>query len=135
MSKRIVNFTWEEFWDIQAQYDDMMCKIEDRAFEIAKDYGKSYKMHQLTDIFFSHDNTNEYVVAEFCKDINDEEKFEYFKFNAKWLFSDDYKGIIDQEKVKAKLEAEKEYHEYLRLKAKFEGAESATAIDGISDSL
>jgi hypothetical protein len=98
----------------------MMCEIEDRALEIAKDFGKSYRPCHLIDIYFNHDNLHEYVVAEFCEEFDGEEKFEHFTFNKDWLFSDDYKNEIATKEAKRKAEEEAEYHEYLRLKAKFE---------------
>lgn len=119
MSK-ITNFTWEEFWEIQEKYNDMLCDIEDRAFEIAKGCGKNYMVHQVTDLFFKHDNTREYVVVEFCDEIDGEEKFEYFEFDSRWLFSDNYKNEIAVKEAKRKAEEEAEYQEYLRLKKKYE---------------
>lgn len=123
MSK-ITNFTWSQFWDVQDEYNNMMCDIEDRAFEIAKDFGKPYEIYQITEIFFDHDSTREYVVVEFCKEVDGEEKFEYFKFNSDWLFSDSYKDEIATKEAKRKAEEEAEYQEYLRLKAKFEKNEN-----------
>ena len=120
MSKRITDFTWSQFWDCQEEYNDMMCQIEERAFEIAEYCGKPYKIHQITEVFFNHDNTREYVVVEFCEEVDGEEKFEYFKFDSHWLFSDDYKNEIAVKEAKRKAEEEAEYQEYLRLKAKFE---------------
>lgn len=120
MSK-ITNFTWPEFWDIQDKYNNMMCDIEERAFEIAQDLGKSYQIHQITEIFFDHDSTREYIVVEFRQDVEGEEKFEYFKFDSDWLFSDDYKNELATKEAKKKAAEEAEYQEYLRLKAKFEG--------------
>ena len=119
---KITDFTWEQFWDTQEKHNDMLCDIEDRALEIVKDFGKNYKPHQLTDIYFNHDSYHQYVVAEFCVDVNEEEVFEQFKFNSDWLFSDDYKNEIDAKEAKRKVEEEAEYQEYLRLKKKFEGA-------------
>lgn len=123
MSK-ITNFTWAQFWEAQEKYNDMMCDIEDRALEIAKYCGKAYQPHQLTDIFFDHDQYKEYVVAEFRKETDgEEEEFEYFKFNADWLFSDDYKKEIDAEEAERKVKEAEEYREYLRLKKKFEDSD------------
>ena len=121
MSK-ITDFTWSQFWDAQETYNDMMCDIEDRALEIAKDFGKNYKPYQLIDIYFDHDSFHQYVVAEFCEEINGEEKFEYFKFNSDWLFSDDYKNEMAVTEAKKKAEEEAEYQEYMRLKKKFESS-------------
>lgn len=119
----ITHFTWEQFWDTQERYNDMMCDIEDRLLEIAHDLGEAYQPHQLTDIYFEHDQFNECVVAEMRVDEldeNGEEKFEYFKVNVKWLFSDDYKSEIDKKAADMKRKESEEYQEYLRLKKKFE---------------
>lgn len=121
MSKKITDFTWSQFWEAQETYNDMMCEIENRAFEIAKDFGKNYKIHQITDIFFDHDSWHEYVIVEFCNEVNGEEKFECFRFKTDWLFSDDYKNEIAVKEAKLKAEEDAEYQEYLRLKKKFEG--------------
>lgn len=97
MSK-ITNFAWDEFWSTQEKYNDMLCNIEDRVLEIAHELGEKYQPCQLSDIHFEHDQFNEYVVAEMHMDEldeNGEEKYEYYKVNAKWLFSDDYKKEID----------------------------------------
>lgn len=121
MSK-ITDFNWSQFWEAQETYNDMMCDIENRALEIANDFGKNYKPHQLIDIFFDHDNYREYVIAEFTNGGEGEnEKFEYFKFDSHWLFSDDYKKEIDAKEAKRKAEEAAEYQEYLRLKKKYEG--------------
>ena len=123
MSK-ITDFTWDEFWNTQEKYDDMLSNIEDRILEIAQDMGERYQPYQLTDIHFDHDQFNEYVVAEMRMDELDEEgneKFEYYKVNTKWLFSDDYKKEIDEKEAKRKQKEAEEYREYLRLKKKFEG--------------
>ena len=118
---KITNFTWSEFWAAQEKYNDMMCDIEDRALEIAKTMGESYQPHQLTEIFFDHDQFREYVTVEFRLMNNGIERFEYFKFNADWLFSDDYKKEIDAKEAARKIKEAEEYREYLRLKKKFEG--------------
>ena len=123
MSK-ITDFTWEEFWDMQEKYEDMLCDIEDRIIEIARSLGEVYQPHNLSDIHFEHDEFNEYVVAEMRMDEldeNGEEKYEYYKVNVKWLFSDDYKKEIDEKEAKRKQKEADEYREYLRLKEKFEG--------------
>lgn len=117
---KITNFTWSEFWDAQTTYNDMMCDIEERALEIAKDLGEKYLPHQLTDIFFDHDQVRTYVTAEFKIVINGVEEYEYFKFNSDWLFSDDYKMEIDAKEAARKIKEAEEYREYLRLKKKFE---------------
>lgn len=117
---KITNFTWTKFWEISDEYNSMMCDIEDRAFEIAQYMGRTEKIHQITDIFFSHDNAREYVNVEFCHEENGEETFEYFKFDSDWLFSDNYKEEIAAKEAHRKSEEEKEYQEYLRLKEKFE---------------
>lgn len=123
MSK-ITDFTWEKFWDAQEKYNDMMCDIEDRILEIARELGEKYIPSNLTDIYFEHDDYHEYVVAEMRMDEldeNGEEKFEYFKVKVEWLFSDDYKKEIDEKEAKRKQKEAEEYREYLRLKKKFEG--------------
>lgn len=117
---RITSFTWDEFWAISDEYNGMMCEIEDRAFEIAQYMGRTEKIHQISEIFFSHDNTREYVNVEFCHNVDGAETFEYFKFDSHWLFSDDYKDEIATKEAHRKAEEEKEYQEYLRLKEKFE---------------
>jgi hypothetical protein len=86
--------------------------------------GRTEKIHQISDIFFSHDNAREYVNVEFYNDIEGVEKFEYFKFESRWLFSDDYQDEIAAKEAHRKAEEEKEYQEYLRLKEKFEKTNS-----------
>lgn len=120
----ITNFTWEQFWDAQEKYNDMLSDIEDRILEISHDLGEKYQPYQLSNIHFEHDQFNEYVVAEMHMDEVDEDrndKYEYYKVNVKWLFSDDYKKDIDEKEAKRKQKEAEEYREYLRLKKKFEG--------------
>lgn len=119
----ITNFTWDEFWNVQEQYNDMLCDIEDRIIEIAKELGEVYDHNNIRDIFFEHDQLAEYVVAEM--DIGQvgqdgEPVYDYFKVNVKWLFSDNFKQEIDEKLCARKRQDAIDYKEYLRLKAKFE---------------
>ena len=119
----ITNFTWEQFWDAQEKYNDMLSDIEDRILEISHDLGEKYQPYQLSNIHFEHDQFNQYVVAEMHMDEVDEDgndKYEYYTVNVKWLFSDDYKKEIDEKEVQRKQKEAEEYREYLRLKKKFE---------------
>ena len=119
---KITEFNWQQFWRTQEKYNDMMCAIEDRAFEIAQYLGRREQKYQITDVFFSHDNTREYVNVEFSHGPKGEEgSHEYFKFDVDWLFSDDYKEELAAKEAHKKAEEERTYLEYLRLKELFEG--------------
>ena len=121
---KITRFDWNQFIEAREMYDDMMCDIEERIMEIAQYMGEKYQIYQLSDIAFSHDQYNEYVTAEMHmdeKDENGEDKYEYYKVNVKWLFSDDFKQELDAQEIAKRQKEAMEYQEYLRLKKKFEG--------------
>lgn len=117
---KITDFTWSEFLEAQDRYNDMLDELEYRIIEIANDLGHAYKPHHLKDIFFQHDENHMYVVGEF-NISGEEEDVEYFKAQSDWLFSDDYKAKIEEEKARQQRKEAEEYQEYIRLKKKFEG--------------
>lgn len=116
MSK-ITSFTFDEFWDTQDKYNDMLETIEERVLEVANSLGHAYLFYQLTDVYFTRDDYHMYVVGEFTLQDG---SVENVQFKTEWLFIDDYQKEIDEKEARRAQKEAEEYREYLRLKEKFE---------------